>query len=187
MFLRNENPMSERVIRVVAIMWAAVSVFVSCARAEAPHAHAAASGQPTRSASNRKAWLETINVVSRESLQASGSDIQRTPSGMATRLIKAGTGKRHPTNDDAVVLYSQVYDSAGRVVARGDELVGDPARDLNRLGQEAIHMMVGGEVRRFWFPDPKTRGATKVTDYELVWISPQPPATARPHTKSSPQ
>ena len=124
-----------------------------------------------RSASGPKARLERINSVAPKTLEAEGTGVERTSSGIATKQIYRGNGKRHATNQDAVVLYSQVYDSRGRVTVRGRELIGDPAADLTKHGQEAIQLMVEGEVRRFWFPDPKKPGRVKVTDFEVVWIS----------------
>jgi len=178
----DEYAMKGKVVSTGFRICIVVAVLAGCVRAESPRAFGTASDQqPARSTVKSKVWLESINSVSRQSLQPSGLDIEYTPSRMATRLVKRGSGKRYATNADAIVLYSQVYDSAGRVAARGSELVGDPTRDLNKLGQEAIHMMVEGEVRCFWFPDPKKRSAIKVTDYELVWISPQPGDSPEPH------
>ena len=141
------------------------AITTACAPAEAPRRTHAASA-----ATKRTAALASVSSVPPETLRASESD-EKTSRGVHTRQIKPGAGTRHPSADDAVVLYSQVYDPQGRVIARGQDLIGDPAHDLSTDGQDAIYMMVEGEIRRFWFPD--SRGATKVTDYELVWISPQ--------------
>jgi hypothetical protein len=118
------------------------------------------------------ARLERIKSVPPDTLHAEGPGLEKTRSGVATRLIYRGQGRRHATNLDAVILYSQTYDDAGRVVARGSQLIGDPAVDLTSDGQEAIEMMVEGDVRRFWFPDRRNGKTVRVTDYEVVWISP---------------
>lgn len=139
----------------------------------ATHQSGAAARSPKMQSGGRKAALEAVKSIEPEMLRIE-PDSEQTPSGIATRLIQAGTGTRRVSNDDAVVLYSQTYDTAGRVMARGQELIGDPARDLNKHGQEAIQMMFEGEIRRFWFPGPKGSGARIGTDFEIVWISPEP-------------
>jgi hypothetical protein len=147
-----------------------VMLAVACTRTQATKDEvrsAASTSKPT-------AYLSTITSVPADTLMATGSDIEKTRSGVATRVMRRGTGARHPTADDGVILYSQVYDKDGRVIGRWDGFVGDPAKDLNRTGFEAVQMMVEGEVRRIWFPDTKSRGGTKITDYEITWITPRP-------------
>jgi hypothetical protein len=145
-----------------------------CTRVEeAPAATKPAAGATATSADGaQNAALAKIDSVPPETLQSTAAD-ETMPGGVKTRLIERGRGTRHPSDEDAVVLYSQIYDATGRVTARGQELIGDPVNDLNEHGREAIRLMVEGEIRRFWFPDPAVRGAIKVTDYELVWISPR--------------
>jgi hypothetical protein len=118
------------------------------------------------------AWSERVKSITPQELQARGPGLEQTPSGISTRLIHKGRGKRRATNLDAIVLYSQTYDTSGVVSASGSQLIGNPAVDLTKGGQEAIQMMVEGDVRRFWFADPKEPDRFKVTDYELLWISP---------------
>jgi hypothetical protein len=122
----------------------------------------------------QKAFLQNVQSVAVDTLRPNQPGIQRTPSRVVTKVIKRGTGKRHPTSDDGVVLYSQVYDASGRVKARWDGFVGDPAKEQTREGWEILRMMVEGEVRRAWLPDPKSPGGVTVADYELTWITPRP-------------
>jgi hypothetical protein len=124
-------------------------------------------------APKQKVFLQGIQSVAVETLRPNQAGIERTPSGVATKVIKHGTGKRHPTSDDGVVLYSQIYDATGHVKARWDGFVGDPAKEQTREGWEILRMMVEGEVRRAWLPDPKSPDSVAV-DYELTWITPRP-------------
>lgn len=130
------------------------------------------STDPSSGRSRPKARLENIASVPPATLKPQGPGLERTPRGVATKLIYRGNGKRRATNRDALILYSQTYDAFGAVTARGGELVGDPAVDLSVDGQQAIQMMVEGDVRRFWFPNEKQHGRITVTDFELIWISP---------------
>lgn len=164
----------KRLRRACMVALATLTILNGCRDEHAQPKPTPVSRRPTMSASPAKAWLQDVKSVPPQSIRLTATDTVRTRSGMFTRLIRKGSGERHPTSDDAVVLYSQVYDAKGRVVASGQQLIGDPRRDLNQNGQEAIYMMVQGEVRRFWFPNPKLHGDYRVTDYELVWISPRP-------------
>jgi hypothetical protein len=69
-----------------------------------------------------------VKAVEPETLKAM-PDTEKTPSGIATKLTRAGHGTRRAANDDAVVLYSQTYDTTGHVTARGQDLIGDPATE----------------------------------------------------------
>lgn len=156
---------------VVAIV---VATAATCSRSQPVNR----SQQPPavgKSESNPKAFLYTLQSVPVETLNPTGPDIEQTPSGVATKVIKRGTGTRHPTSDDGIVLYSQIYDETGQVNARWDGFVGDPAKEETRVGWEMLQMMVEGEVRRVWLPDPKSPHGVKVADYELTWITPRPP------------
>lgn len=132
--------------------------------------------QPASASSETKpkAFIYTIDAVPVETLNATGPRIERTASGVATKLIRAGSGTRHPTADDGVVLYSQVYDETGKVKARWDGFIGDPANEETAVGWELLQMMVEGEVRRVWLPDAKAPDGVNVADYELTWITPRP-------------
>lgn len=76
-------------------------------------------------------------------------------SGLASRVLKAGEGEKHPTKADMVTVHysgwttdEQMFDSS---VMRGQ-----PASF--GLGQvipgwtEGVQLMVEGETRRFWIP-----------------------------------
>ncbi len=83
------------------------------------------------------------------------ADAQRTPSGLASKVLKPGQGDRHPAVSNQVTVHytgwttdGQGFDSS---VARGE-----PARfPLGRViagWTEGLQLMVVGEERRFWIP-----------------------------------
>jgi len=124
-----------------------------------------------------------------EDVAAAPENAERTESGLASRVLQAGTGTDHPDAwDDVTVHYTgwraedgEMFDSS---VTRGR-----PATfGLNRVipgWTEGVQLMVVGEKRRFWIPAnlayegrPGPQG-TLVFDVELVSITekPAPPET----------
>ena len=179
-------------IQRIAVCGFILAAGLACTRAQptngSPPAHATA--RASKSGSKPAVFLDTMRSVPVETLNPTGPGIELTPSGVPTKIIKRGTGTRHPTSDDGVILYSQAYDSAGHVVARWDGFAGDPDQYLDRSGCEMLLMMVEGEVRRIWYPDVKSPGGMMVADYELTWITPRPeeetlpPRPREAHTRS---
>jgi len=82
-------------------------------------------------------------------------DAERTPSGLASRVLRAGDGTRHPLRSDTVVVHYTGWQTDG---TRFDSSVerGEPAVfPLNRViagWTEGLQLMVTGEKRRFWIP-----------------------------------
>ncbi len=106
------------------------------------------------------------------------ADAEKTSSGLASKVIKPGTGKVHPTKTDSVTVHYTGWTTDGKMfdssVARGE-----PATfPLNRViagWTEGVQLMVVGEKRRLWIPealaykgrDPK---GMLVFDVELLKI-----------------
>jgi peptidylprolyl isomerase len=108
------------------------------------------------------------------------ADAQRTPSGLASRVLRPGTGTRHPTAENVVeVHYSgwttdgQMFDSS---VTRG-EPAQFPLGGVIAGWTEGVQLMVEGERRRFWIPEslayqgrPGAPAGMLVFDVELLRI-----------------
>lgn len=107
-------------------------------------------------------------------------DASTTASGLASKVIAAGTGTRHPSATSRVkVHYSgwttdgQMFDSS---VARNEPI----SFGLNQViagWTEGVQLMVEGETRRLWIPERLAyrgqRGAPQgmlVFDVELIRI-----------------
>jgi peptidylprolyl isomerase len=83
------------------------------------------------------------------------ADAQRTGDNLASKVLRAGTGTRHPRGNSEVTVHYTGWTTDGKMfdssVARGE-----PA--TFRLDQvipgwtEGVQMMVEGEKRRFWIP-----------------------------------
>jgi peptidylprolyl isomerase len=94
-----------------------------------------------------------------------------TPPPGNTRVLRAGTGKVHPGEDDLVKLGYVVWDLDGKVVDQSNEprwTIVD-LHNASQAWRDDILKMVVGEQRRTWMPAAKS-----VTDTELLEIYTRP-------------
>ena len=107
----------------------------------------------------------------------------KTASGLASRVIKPGTGKAHPAKSDLVTVHYTGWTTDGKMFD-SSKTRGEPATfPLDRViagWTEGVQLMVEGETRRLWIPealaykgvrDPK---GMLVFDVELISFR-QPP------------
>ena len=111
---------------------------------------------------------------------AAPADAQRTSDNLASKVLKAGTGTRHPRANSEVTVHYTGWTTDGHMfdssVARGEP-------STFRLDgviegwTEGVQMMVEGEKRRFWIPGrlaydgaPGKPQGTLVFDIELIRI-----------------
>jgi peptidylprolyl isomerase len=84
------------------------------------------------------------------------ADTTKNPSGLATKVLKPGTGTEHPAKDEAVVVDYTGWTSDGKMfdstVARGAPTTLVLNRVLPGLS-EGVQMMVVGETQRLWVPE----------------------------------
>src|SRR4030088_2205961 len=103
----------------------------------------------------------------------------KTPSGLASRVIKPGAGKTHPGKTDLVTVHYTGWKTNGAMFD-SSVLRGKPAAfPLDRViagWTEGVQLMVEGEKRRFWIPEALAyKGqrpplGTLVFDVELIKI-----------------
>ena len=118
---------------------------------------------------------------------------RRPPTGLASRVLKPGTGKAHPGRTDLVTVQYTGWTTDGKMfdssVARGE-----PATfPLDRViagWTEGVQLMVTGESRRFWIPEPWPKGKRDpkgmlVFDVELLSYTASP-TQAPPDVKAAP-
>ena len=107
---------------------------------------------------------------------------QKTASGLASRVITAGTGTVHPTATSKVKVHYTGWTTAGKMfdssVTRGEPTT----FGLNQVIKgwtEGVQLMVVGEKRRFWIPSELAyKNGVLVFDVELLGIESAPPAPA---------
>jgi len=116
------------------------------------------------------------------------ADATKTPSGLATKVIKPGTGKDHPTKEDVVVAPYTGWKTDGsmfdRSVGRGKPSTFGVGRVIAGFS-EGLQQMVTGEKRRLWIPEPlaykgqREPKGTLVFDVELIDIPRHPPTAVK--------
>lgn len=114
---------------------------------------------------------------------AAPADAARTPSGLASKVLQAGKGTRHPRPNSVVTVHYTGWTTDGRMfdssVARNEPATFGLDEVIDGW-TEGVQMMVEGEKRRFWIPGrlaygetPSRPGApagTLVFDIELIRI-----------------
>jgi FKBP-type peptidyl-prolyl cis-trans isomerase len=124
---------------------------------------------------------------------AAPADAQVTASGLASKVLTAGSGTEHPVPTDLVKVQYTGWTTDGKMfdssVARGRPAVFPLARVIAGW-TEGVQLMVVGEKRRFWIPaklayegKPDKPQGMLVFDVELLDIlrvPPVPPDVAAP-------
>ncbi|MEE2960637.1 MAG: FKBP-type peptidyl-prolyl cis-trans isomerase [Myxococcota bacterium] len=139
--------------------------------------------QPTNPAAPQK----PAALPAPEDVAAAPADAVTSESGLASKVLTAGTGTEKPGPKDTVEVHYTGWSTDGKMF---DSSVtrGRPAKfPLNRVIKgwtEGLQLMVVGEKRRFWIPGalaygdtPRRSGApagTLVFDVELLSITPAP-------------
>jgi peptidylprolyl isomerase len=109
-------------------------------------------------------------------------DSTRHPSGLSSKVLAPGTGARHPRADSEVTVHYTGWTTDGKMFD-SSVLRGEPStfalNGVIRGWTEGVQMMVEGETRRFWIPEPLAYGGAAgapqgmlVFDIALIRISP---------------
>ncbi|MES2982585.1 MAG: FKBP-type peptidyl-prolyl cis-trans isomerase [Verrucomicrobiota bacterium] len=125
---------------------------------------------------------------------AAPADAVKTKTGLASKVLQAGTGDKKPTASDEVTVHYSGWTTDGKMFDSSMKR-GEPA--TFPLGQviagwtEGLQLMVAGEKRRFWIPEdlaygPVVPGSGRpggmlCFDVELISIkeAPKPPADTK--------
>lgn len=98
-----------------------------------------------------------------EDVKAAPADAQKTPSGLASKVLTKGKGTLHPTADDTVEVHYTGWMTSGEMFD-SSVVRGQPAKfPLGRVIKgwtEGVQLMVQGEKRRFWIPADLAYGDT---------------------------
>jgi peptidylprolyl isomerase len=84
-------------------------------------------------------------------------DAKKTPSGLASKVLQPGTGKDHPKADDIVTVNYTGWTTDGKMFDSSVTKGRSATFPLNRViggWTEGLQLMVIGEKRRFWIPEP---------------------------------
>ena len=110
------------------------------------------------------------------------ADAEKTASGLASKVLKAGTGTDKPSATSKVTVHYSGWTTDGKMFD-SSVMRGSPATfPLNRVipgWTEGLQLMVTGETRRFWIPKnlayndmPGRPAGMLVFDVELLSIAP---------------
>jgi len=136
------------------------------------------------------ARAETTMPETPSDVQAPPSDAQKTSTGLASKVLQAGTGDKKPAAADTVTVHYSGWTTDGKLfdssVKRGQP-ASFPLNQVIKGWTEGLQLMVQGEKRRFWIPANLAYGenpgggrpgGTLVFDVELLAIkaAPEPPA-----------
>jgi FKBP-type peptidyl-prolyl cis-trans isomerase len=116
------------------------------------------------------------------------ADATKTASGLATKVLAPGKGKDHPTKDDIVTVHYTGWKTDGKMfdssVAKGKPAAFPVVRVIPGFS-EGLQLMVVGEKRRLWIPEPlaykgqrEPRGML-VFDVELIDIPNRAPGDVK--------
>ena len=87
---------------------------------------------------------------------AAPDDAKRTPSGLAYKVIKAGTGTEPPRKSSNVTVHYSGWQTSGKLFD-SSVMRGAPASfglsDVIEGWTEGVQLMVVGEKTRFWIPE----------------------------------
>src|SRR5689334_9689281 len=97
----------------------------------------------------------TPSIPAPPDVAAPPADAQRTPTGLASKVLKAGTGTRHPRPNSQVVVNYTGWTTDGKMFDASANHGGPTPMSLDGViagWTEGVQMMVVGEKRRFWIP-----------------------------------
>jgi peptidylprolyl isomerase len=135
------------------------------------------------------AQTKTLTVIPPPpDVAAPPADATKTSSGLATKVITPGSGKDRPTKDDLVTIHYTGWKTDGTMfdssVSAGKPAIFPVGRVIAGFS-EGIQLMVQGEKRRLWIPEPLAyKGAREpkgmlVFDVELIGMPNRAPADVK--------
>src|SRR5450432_588968 len=84
------------------------------------------------------------------------ADAKKAASGLASKVIKAGTGKTHPSKTDRVTVDYTGWTTDGKMFDSSLPTGKAATFPLDKViagWTEGVQLMVAGETRRFWIPE----------------------------------
>jgi len=122
---------------------------------------------------------ENSSLAAPADVAAAPADAMVTPSGLASKLLVAGSGTRYPQASDRVRVHYTGWQTDG---TRFDTSLDGAPAEFNlgmviRGWTEGLQLMVEGERRRFWIPEELAYAGARdrpsgmlVFDVELIAI-----------------
>ena len=177
--------------RATAVSGALLLLTLACSKSEAPSASKEAA--PTQAAAPATPPPPPAppapapgDLPAPPDVKAPPADAAKTPSGLASKVLKPGTGKDKPTASDSVEVHYTGWTTDGHMFDSSVKR-GQPARfpvgGVIKGWTEGLQLMTVGEKRRFWIPADLAYGDSAgggrpsgmlVFDVELLGITSPP-------------
>lgn len=107
-----------------------------------------------------------------EDVQRPPADAKRTGTGLSYKILKPGTGARHPEATSSVTVHYSGWTSDGKLFDSSYANHEPVTFRLNRVipgWTEGVQLMVEGEKRRFWIPEALAYAGTGPVSGDLVF------------------
>ena len=115
---------------------------------------------------------EAQNLPAPPDVGAPPSDAEKSSSGLASKVLTAGTGTTHPRTSNSVTVHYTGWTTDGNMfdssVTRGAPSTFGVDRVI-RGWTEGLQLMVVGEKRRFWIPQDLAYGGRRAPFGMLVF------------------
>jgi len=101
------------------------------------------------------AWAEDGDIPAPSDVAAVPEDAEVTESGLASKVIKKGSGTEHPTAASTVTVHYTGWKTDGTMFdssVKRDQKASFPLSRVIKGWTEGLQLMVVGEKRRFWIP-----------------------------------
>ena len=129
------------------------------------------------------------NIPAPADVAAPPADAAKTASGLATKVLKPGTGKDHPAKEDLVTIHYTGWTTDGNMfdssVAKGAPATFGVTKVIPGFS-EGLQLMVVGEKRRLWIPEaiayrglPNRPKGLLVFDVDLIDIPSRAPSDVK--------
>jgi peptidylprolyl isomerase len=145
-----------------------------------PASTAATTATQTASAPHPAPTPEKPQIPAPPDVAAAPADAEKTPSGLASKVLQKGTGTEKPSSDSKVKVHYTGWTTDGKMFDSSVQR-GTPATfkldQVIKGWTEGLQLMVVGEKRRFWIPEelaykgaPGAPQGMLVFDVELIKI-----------------
>jgi len=107
-----------------------------------------------------------------DDLKPAPADANRTLTGLAYKILKPGTGGRHPSSTSSVTVHYSGWTTDGKLFDSSYRRHEPATFRLNRVipgWTEGVQLMVEGEKRRFWIPELLAYAGTGPVSGDLVF------------------
>ncbi|HXG87267.1 MAG TPA: FKBP-type peptidyl-prolyl cis-trans isomerase [Vicinamibacterales bacterium] len=127
--------------------------------------------------------VKTEPIPAPADVAAAPADAAKTASGLASKVLQKGTGDKKPGAEDMVTVHYTGWTTDGKMFDSSHARNAPSTFGVNRVIKgwgEGVQMMVVGEKRRFWIPEPLAYQGKRdprgllVFDVELLGIAPNP-------------